>query len=269
MKCTNLQFSRRLVGLAVGGCLLVAAQAAVAAGPGDEGSPTWRDIFVKQLAEDNKQAMTAELHLTKQVKESAALEYRVLLSQGEGQPPKPVDARTHQFQIGDCIRLEIVSVKGSYIHILNKGPSRQVKCLWPMAGEKPPLVRGGEKVELPSGALFCFGEPAGREELIIVAALEPIAELLLLRDAEIDSEVYTAGLAKLDEIRGLPKLAMRGLGKEDREEYDGLVARIKKEQPERVTGETSPDEKTGKILAWEVTTGEAPNLYVNIPLESK
>jgi hypothetical protein len=269
MKTMNLVFSRRLVGLAAACCLVIAARAAVAAEPGDGGNPTWRDLFVKQLAEDNKQGLAAELQLTKPIKHSAAFEYRVLLSRGEGHPLEPIDARTHQFQLGDCIRLEIQPVKDSYIHILNKGPSRQVKCLWPMPGEQPPLVRAGEKVELPSEALFCFGEPTGREEVIIVAALEPISELLRLRDAEVEPEVYTAGLAKLDEIRGLPKLAWRGLAAEDWNEFHGLVERIKKEQPGRVTGETPPDEKTGKILAWEVTTEEAPNLYVNIPLESK
>ena len=112
------------------------------------------------------------------VKKVIALEYKVLLF--ENGKERPVDPKTHQFRVGDKIRVSIEPLSNYYVYIFHVGASGQSGFLLPGKDEDPPLATAGKPVALPDDGFFEFSEPPGEETLLVVAAEKPIADRAVL-----------------------------------------------------------------------------------------
>jgi hypothetical protein len=112
------------------------------------------------------------------IKKVIALEYKVLLF--ENGKETPVDPKTHQFKVGDQIRVNIEPLSDYYVYIFHVGASGESGFLLPAKDEDPPQAKAGKPVALPDDGFFQFSAPPGEESLLVVAAEKPIADRAVL-----------------------------------------------------------------------------------------
>jgi len=161
MKCWH---SRGLVAILVAVCAWwsAATQNALAE------QPTFRPL-TRQYFKDGKGADLAKLVGFKEpIKKMIALEYKVLLFQDGKEVP--VDPKTHEFKVGDKIRVNIEPLSDYYVYIYHVDVSGKSGFLLPDKDEDPPLAKAGNPVALPDDGFFEFTAPPGNETLIVVAA---------------------------------------------------------------------------------------------------
>ena len=149
------------------------------------GESSFRDLIRKFVAQSTAGPASGSkpnapvAGLPEGIDKIVALEYTVLLRTPAGE--QAVDASTHQFLLGDQIRVRIKPLTGLYIYIFHEGASGARTCLLPTEKETPPLARPDRSVDLPSdGSIFEFAPPAGKETLIVVALDEPSDDLATL-----------------------------------------------------------------------------------------
>jgi hypothetical protein len=143
-----------------------------------EEQSTMRDLVRRYNKDGNSVTLAKQIGFTKQVEHVVALEYTVLLrANGKETPAEP---KSHQFSVGDRIRVKIAPVGDAYIYILHEGASGKRVCLLPTSEERAPFVKGGSSIVLPDDGYFEFGAPPGSEQLLVVATEKPIADLAAL-----------------------------------------------------------------------------------------
>ena len=140
--------------------------------------PTFRDLTRKYFKDGNGADLAKLVGYTEPVKKVIALEYKVLLSQDGKEVP--VDPKTHEFKVGDKIRVSIKPLSDYYVYIYHVGASGQSGFLLPAKDEDPPLAKAGKPVALPDDGFFEFTAPPGEETLLVVAAEKPVADRAVL-----------------------------------------------------------------------------------------
>ncbi len=140
--------------------------------------PTFRDLTRKYFKDGNGADLAKLVGYSKPVKKVIALEYKVLLFQ-DGKEVI-VDPKTHEFKVGDKIRVSIQPLSDYYVYIYHTGPSGQNGFLLPAADEDPPLAKSGHPVALPDDGFFEFTAPPGEEMLEVVAAEKPVPDRAVL-----------------------------------------------------------------------------------------
>ncbi|HEX4129534.1 MAG TPA: DUF4384 domain-containing protein [Pirellulales bacterium] len=139
--------------------------------------PTYRDLVRKYA-----QASPEQIPGVAPGQDVIALEYTVLLRDRNGNE-SPVDAATHQFNLGDQVRVQITPLNTVYIYIFHEGASGQQVCLLPEGTEQAPIAQAASMLTLPSDGFFEFSPPTGDEKLIVVATKQPSADLTSLQSA--------------------------------------------------------------------------------------
>ena len=140
--------------------------------------PTFRDLTRKYFKDGNGEDLAKLVGYNEPVKKVIALEYKVLLSQ-DGKEIT-ADPKTHEFKVGDKIRVSIEPLSDYYVYIYQIGASGQSGFLLPAKDEDPPLAKTGKPVALPDDGFFEFTAPPGEETLMVVAAEKPIADRAVL-----------------------------------------------------------------------------------------
>jgi hypothetical protein len=140
--------------------------------------PTFRDLTRKYFKDGNGADLAKLVGYADPVKKVIALEYKVLLSQDGKEVP--VDPKTHEFKVGDRIRIRIEPLSAYYVYIYHIGASGQSGFLLPTKDEDPPLAKADQTVALPDDGYFEFAAPPGEETLLVVAAEKPIADRAVL-----------------------------------------------------------------------------------------
>ncbi len=143
---------------------------------------TVRDLMRRYFKDGNGQQLAQVLGWKDEAKQVIALDYTVLLWDADKKVETAVrDPDNHQFNLGDSIRVTIQPLTDAYIYIFHRGASGETEFLLPVDGEQPPLVKTGQTLALPEDGYLEFVDPAGEEELLVVAAKEKVADLDALK----------------------------------------------------------------------------------------
>ena len=143
---------------------------------------TVRDLVRRYFKDGNGEQLAQVLGWKDAAKQVIALDYTVLL----WDPDKKVETAVrnpdnHQFNLGDSIRVTIQPLTDAYIYIFHRGASGETEFLLPVDGEQPPLVKAGQTLALPEDGYLEFIDPAGEEELLVIAAKEKVDDLDALK----------------------------------------------------------------------------------------
>lgn len=211
--------------------LLAAAQIVMAE------EPTFRDLTRKYFKDGEGKDLAKLVGYTEPVKKVIALEYKVLLA--EGGKETPVDPKTHEFKVGDKIRVSIEPLNDYYVYIFHTGASGKSGFLLPAADEDPPLAKANKPVALPDDGFIEFVEPPGEETLLVVAAEKPVpdravlARVLTKKPGEKDTDEEAAVRSSLKATR---KKVLKSVAEAKKEILDhtvmwrGIVAEPKAKQ---------------------------------------
>ncbi len=274
------QYLRLAAGVVLG--LLVAQLAAA-----DQPKVRFRDLVSKYFEDGNGADLAKVVGWEKPVKEVVALEYKVLLFQNGRE--QTVDPKTHQFKIGDRIRVTIEPFDDAYVYIFHTGASGKSCFLLPREDREPPEVKAHEKVALPSDGYFEFVAPPGNEKIVVVATQEPVADRDMLANVLTKSpNEYTPEEAAMSKtINATVEGTLKSFAEREREvrnrrvNFRGLPGTeqhqdmIKDAQARGVTAGTveEPAQELGEgtvaiYLSPTEGEGRGPNLSVTIPLKS-
>jgi len=268
-------------------CICAAMAAFVARGvpswAADDDGTTFRDLVRKYTKDGDGKTLAKKIGFSKEVQHVVALEYAVLLS-ADGKESPVGDLKSHQFKLGDRIRVKIQPVGNAYIYILHEGASGHRLCLLPTSDEKPPFVKAGESVSLPADGYFEFAEPPGNEQLLVVATEKAISDLaglanvvfnkpddqLTPQEKEIKNSIKAKVQERLKSIRDhqAETTTYRGLLDDDAmlDFSRGVETRG---AAETVIEEPASTKTTSTFAMVASTKPEAqPALYVSIPLRS-
>jgi hypothetical protein len=271
-----------------GNCVCaVLAAAFVLTGPpihgADDDQTTFRDLVRKYTKDGDGKTLAKKIGFSKEVEHVVALEYAVLLM-ANGKETPVGDLKSHQFKLGDRIRVKIQPVGNAYIYILHEGASGHRLCLLPTSEEKPPFVKAGESVSLPVDGYFEFAEPPGNEQLLVVATEKAISDLtglanvvfnkpddqLTPQEKEIKNSIKAKVQERLKSIRDhqAETTTYRGLLNDD------SMQEFTRDVHERGKSETVIEEPAGGkaastfAMVASTKSGAEPALYVTIPLRS-
>lgn len=167
-----LWFGASFGGVVIGLTLWLAATNAVA------GDVTFRDLARKYFKDGEGAGLAKLVGYSQPVKKVIALEYKVLLF-ADGKETS-VDPKTHDFRVGDKIRLAIEPLNDCYVYIFHIGASGKGTFLLPSEAEQPPLAKAGKILPLPSDGFLEFSEPTGEETVLVVATEKPVADRAVL-----------------------------------------------------------------------------------------
>jgi hypothetical protein len=277
---------RRKVVFSVVACL-AAAVALPAAAADKEGKvrDLFRDYFKKD-AQGNQLVSAEELAQatgqSEKIEHVIALEYEILALNPDG-TQEPVDPDSHEFKIGDRIRVKIQPLHEAYIYIYHEGASGEQLCLLPTKQEKAPAVKANVPVELPGDGYFEFVPPPGDEKLLVVATEEPVAELALLKNVVFGKEDLTPEEQQIkSRLKSKFETTLKSIrDRQDRtNKFRGLMT------PEEIAKFSQKVAKTrgvgstmvepaheGESANFAVRIGtkadESPKLLINIPLRSR
>lgn len=149
-----------------------------AAQPATADDMTFRDLTRKFYKDGDGKDLAKLVGYTDPVKKVIALEYKVLLF-ADGKRT-PVDPKTFEFKLGDRITVSIEPLNDYFVYIFHIGASGKGQFLLPLTDEDPPLAKANKPVALPDDGYFQFGEPAGEESVIVVAAEKPVTDRAML-----------------------------------------------------------------------------------------
>ncbi len=264
------------VGLLAAVACLVPASLAPAA---DEDEGAVRDL-VRRYAKD-KDPSELKVATGLDVHHVLALEHTILLVK-DGKSEPLLNPEKHQFKVGDRIRIRIRAVTDAYLYIFNEGASGERVCLLPDKREKPPLVKAGQAVDLPTdGGSFEFVPPPGNELVRVVATEKPTEDLAGLLNAVFKKENLTPKEEDLKKsIRAKIEARLKSIGKQQEETmaYRGLLnketmkdVRAKVEQAgssEIVLRELPSDKHPSTFTMIAGAKSNAQPLMLTIPLRS-
>ena len=154
--------------------IMLCTAACLAAASAKAEEPTFRDLARKYFKDGDGAEFAKLVGYTKPVKQVIALEYKVLLF-ADGRETA-VDPKTHDFRVGDKIRVAIEPLSDYYVYIFSLGASGKKGFLLPAEDEQPPLAKAGKPLSLPGDGFLEFSEPPGNEELLVVATEKPVAD---------------------------------------------------------------------------------------------
>lgn len=244
---------------------------------------TLRDLVRKYAKDGNGQTLAKKIGFTKTPEHVVALEYSVLLTT-DGKETAIADLKSHQFKLGDRIRVKIEPVGSAYLYILHEGASGTRTCLLPTSDEKAPLVSAGKSVILPDDGFFEFTEPPGDEQLLVVATEKPISDLaglanvvfnkpdeqLTAQEKEIKQGIKAKVHKRLNSIREhqAAMTTYRGLLSEDA--MQDFTKKVEQSSAtETAIEEPAGGNKTSTFSMVACSKADAPpTLYVTIPLRS-
>ena len=184
---------KRLICRGVAALLLLACTVGpLARGTAAAGETTFRDLARKYFKDGDAKPLADVSGLSGDVKKVIALEYKVLLL-ADGQE-KAVDPKTHQFKMGDQIRITVEPFADYYVYVYHIGASGRKGFLLPTEEEDPPLTKRDKRIPLPDDGFFEFEDPPGEETLLVVATEEPIADRAVLASVltKKPGDTYTA-----------------------------------------------------------------------------
>jgi hypothetical protein len=139
---------------------------------------TYRDLARKYFKDGDGADLAKLVGFSQPVKNVIALEYKVLLT--ENGKEVPVDPKTHEFKIGDKIRVLVEPLRDCYVYIFQIGSSGKSSFLLPLEGEDAPQAKANKSVALPNDGFLEFMEPPGEEQLLVVATEKPVADRAVL-----------------------------------------------------------------------------------------
>ena len=244
---------------------------------------TLRDLVRKYTKDGDGRRLAKKIGFSKEVAHVVALEYSIML-QGAGKETPVTDVKTHQFKLGDRIRVKIAPVSSAYIYILHEGTSGHRVCLLPTSEERPPFVKGGSSISLPEDGYFEFAEPPGNEHLLVVATEKPVSDLAALanvvfnkpdeqltpQEKEIKQSIKAKVEERLKSIRDRQAEATtyRGLLTDDAmRDFSGKVEQSG--ATETVIEEPAAGNAASTFtMVATVKTDAQPALFVTIPLRS-
>lgn len=167
MFCFN--FRRGSTLWAVAGLVLCLASALA---QGEE--PKFRDLARKYFKNGEGEDLAKLVGFTQPVKQVIALAYKVMLFDN-GQE-SPVDPKTHEFKVGDKVRITVEPLHDYYVYVFTIGASGQSGFLLPAEGEEPPLAKANQPLALPNDGFLEFTDPPGEEQLLVVATEKAVAD---------------------------------------------------------------------------------------------
>jgi hypothetical protein len=258
--------------------LLIGSAALTAAEPA-----TYRDLARKYFKDGDGADLAKLVGFTQPVKNVIALEYKVLLTDKDKEVP--VDPKTHEFKIGDKIRVLVEPLHDCYVYIFQIGASGKSGFLLPVEGEDAPLAKSNKAVALPNDGFLEFSEPPGEEQLLVVATEKPVADRAVLarvltkKPGEADTPEEKAVRQTL---KATVKQALKSVRERQQEVDDKTVmwrglatdkARdelVKDVQTRGVTDGTIEEPSANGTAAVYVSVKEDPQakLLVSIPLKS-
>jgi hypothetical protein len=136
--------------------------------------PVFRDLARKYFKDGEGAELAKLVGFTQPVKQVIALSYRVLLF--ENGKEQAVDPKTHEFRVGDKIRITVEPLHDYCVYVFTIGASGQSGFLMPAEGEEAPLAKANTPLALPNDGFFEFSEPPGEEQLLVVATEKPVAD---------------------------------------------------------------------------------------------
>lgn len=246
--------------------------------------PTFRDLVRKYLVTKQEGGEVAALPgLTGDAHHVVALEYTVLLRKPDGD--EPVDVNTHNFDVGDQIRVRIKPESDLYIYIFHEGASGERTCLLPDKKEMPPLAKAQESLDLPAdGSVFEFSPPAGDEKLIVVATEKPSEDLAVMADVvfkkpneeltkeeqEVQKKLKARSQKILKSIRERQAQGTQYRGLFSSDALTKVRQEISKKGATRAVLEEPPHDGETSTFSMSVSfrENEAPQHFVTIPLKS-
>jgi hypothetical protein len=247
---------------------------------------TFRDLARKYFKDGEGSALAKLVGYNQPVKEVIALEYKVLLSGDDGKE-RCVDPKTHDFRVGDKIRLAIEPLHDCYVYIYDIGVSGKGAFLLPTDAEQPPLAKAGKPLPLPLDGFFEFSEPTGKETVLVVATEKPVANRALLASVltKKPEQLTPEEEAVRKTIKATVREAMKSVRNKEKDlldktvMYRGLTTDaalqdVVKDVHTRGLTEGTFEEPSrdgaGGTCALYISTekGEQPRLLVTIPLKS-
>jgi hypothetical protein len=247
----------------------------------------FRDLVRKYKKDGEGKEIAKLVGFAEPVKNVIAVDYKVLLVKDGKETP--VDPKTHEFKMGDKIRVVIEPLNDYFVYIFQIGASGKSSFLVPEKDEDPPLVKAGKPVTQPDDGFFEFEEPAGEETLVVVATEKPVADRELLAKvlAKEPSKNDTAEEQEMRKtLKATVKKAMKSAQEKKQETLDNtvtwrglttdkkareeLVADVKNRKVSEGTFEEPTIEKTGSTAAIYASEkkDELARLLVSIPLKS-
>lgn len=140
--------------------------------------PKFRDLARKYFKNGEGEDLAKLVGFTQPVKQVIALAYKVMLFQN-GQET-PIDPKTHEFKVGDKVRITVEPLHDYYVYVFTIGASGQSGFLMPAEGEEPPMAKANQPLALPNDGFLEFTEPPGEEQLLVVATEKPVADRTVL-----------------------------------------------------------------------------------------
>jgi hypothetical protein len=253
--------------------------------PGEgAGTVRTRDLVRKFFKDGDGTELAKLVGYTEPVKKVIALQYKVLLSENGNETP--VDPKTHEFRLGDKVRVLVQPLNDYYVYIFSIGASGKWGFLLPQNEEEPPLAKANQPVALPNDGFFQFTPPPGVEQLFVVATEKPVADrevlarVLTKKPGEPDTPEEKA---VRDSLKATVKEALKSISERGKEVSEKTVmwrgvttdkarAQLIKDVRERgvtegTIEEPTPDGTTAMYLSMK-DVGQA-RLLVSIPLKSK
>jgi hypothetical protein len=259
-----------------------AALVLLAVAPAVAAEPTFRDLVRKYVQDGDHKQLGALIGFSKPVEHVIALEYTVLVKR-EGRE-EAVDPQTHEFKLGDRIRVRVQPLSDTYIYIFHEGASGARVCLLPTDQEKPPFVKGAQTVELPGDGYFEFSAPPGNEQLLVVATEKPTADLaglsnvvfnkpddqLTPSEKEIKNSLRAKVQKTLKSIRARQSETTTYRGLLDEDSLKGFARSVEQSGNGRGVLQEPPTAKNSSTFAMVASAKNEPqsNLFVSIALKS-
>jgi hypothetical protein len=280
MKSLNASSMRSLAGF-----LLLAIFGLPSALSAEE--PTFRDLSRKYFKDGDGKEIAKLVGYTQPVKNVIAIDYKVLMFKNGKETA--VDPKTHEFKVGDKVRVVIEPLNDYYVYIFHIGASGESSFLLPTQDENPPLAKAGKAVGLPDDGFLEFTEPTGDEALLVVATEKPVADRTVLAKvlAKKPGETDTPEeLAMRKTLKATVKKALKSVHERQQDALDktvtwrgltadpkareDLAADVKKRKVTEGTFEEPTIGKTGGTSAVYASENkdEQAKLLVNIPLKS-
>jgi hypothetical protein len=249
--------------------------------------PTFRDLSRKYFKNGDGKEIAKLVGYAQPVKSVIAIDYKVLLFKDGKETP--VDPKTHEFKVGDRVRIIIEPLNDYYVYIFHIGASGESSFLLPTQDEKPPIAKAGKAVGLPDDGFLEFTEPTGEEALLVVATERPVADRTVLakvltkKPGEADSPEE---LAMRKTLKATVKKALKSVHERQQEVLDKTVTWRGLTADSKAREEMADDVKKRKVSEGtfeEPTIGqtggtsavyaaekkdEQAKLLVNIPLKS-
>jgi hypothetical protein len=244
----------------------------------DDEPLTMRDLVRRDNRDKNAAPLTTAVGMN--VKHLLAMEHTILIVRNDREEAV-LDPEKRKFTLGDHIRIRIRPLTDSYLYIFYEGAGGERRCLLPEKEEKPPFVKAGQSVDLPSDGTFEFIAPPGKELLRVVATQEPTSDLagllnvvfdkpkLTPQEEELKKALRAKVEARLQSISAQQAKAMTYRGLLTEEGMKQIRGQVEESHSEEVVLRELPGGKSESTFTMVAAAkAKGPPLLVTIPLQS-